>query len=48
MMFTQGLLQLVSGKLSSDIDEIMYRDDLFSHTVDEVRVVGVRLLGVIN
>ena len=36
MMFTQGLLQLVTAKLSNDVTEIMYSDDLFSHTVDEV------------
>lgn len=36
VMFAQGLLQLVNDKLSVDIEEIVYTDEWFSHTVDEV------------
>lgn len=36
MMFTKGLLLLVSTKLSVDIGDAMYSDELFTHTVDEV------------
>jgi len=36
VMFTQGLLQLVTCKLAVDIDTILPSDDIYSHLVDEV------------
>uniref|UniRef100_H2Y4N9 RAD50-interacting protein 1 n=1 Tax=Ciona savignyi TaxID=51511 RepID=H2Y4N9_CIOSA len=36
VMFTQGLLKLIEDKLTVDIEDLIYVDDLFSHVVDEV------------
>nr|XP_039274264.1 RAD50-interacting protein 1-like [Styela clava] len=45
IMFTQGLLQLVCRKLSEDMSSLLYNDDLFSHTVDEILLFDRELRG---
>uniref|UniRef100_H2XYV9 RAD50-interacting protein 1 n=3 Tax=Ciona intestinalis TaxID=7719 RepID=H2XYV9_CIOIN len=46
VMFAQGLLQLVWAKLSVDIEEIIYTDELYSHVVDEVLLFDRELRAV--
>lgn len=36
MEFTRGLLQLAAKKLKNDLPELLYEDQHFSHTIDEL------------